>query len=466
LITTDGTTLLGADDKAGIAEILTAVERIVREKIPHGRICVGFTPDEEIGRGADYFDVAGFGADFAYTLDGGPEGELEYENFNAAEATVEIRGVAVHPGTAKNVMVNALVVACALNSMLPGCETPADTENYEGFYYLRRLEGTPEKVSMAYSLRDHDAALLTARKKTLEHAVRILNERYGPQTIRLEIKDRYRNMAEIIKDHSHLIDSAKLAMAMAGIEPVIIPMRGGTDGATLSYKGLPCPNLGTGGYAYHGVFEHITAEGLELCTRMIIDLVKHYAEKGDRAPKRCREAFMNILDMITSQVNNPSVLGKLGQSVGADTDKVKQLTELGLPALLRAMGRNVKTEEGAQSLAGALDQHQDDPVDDVASFLGQVDMSDGAKILGHLFPHSQTRVQNNLASKTGLDKSQVSGVLSQLAPLLLGTLGQQKKTAAAGCFRCGRPAQGSRRKGTAEQGHRHARCQQRRQHPR
>ena len=277
LITTDGTTLLGADDKAGIAEILTAVERIVREKIPHGRICVGFTPDEEIGRGADYFDVAGFGADFAYTLDGGPEGELEYENFNAAEATVEIRGVAVHPGTAKNVMVNALVVACALNSMLPGCETPADTENYEGFYYLRRLEGTPEKVLMAYSLRDHDAALLTARKKTLEHAVRILNERYGPQTIRLEIKDRYRNMAEIIKDHSHLIDSAKLAMAKVGIEPVIIPMRGGTDGATLSYKGLPCPNLGTGGYAYHGVFEHITTEGMEFCTRMIIELVKHYA---------------------------------------------------------------------------------------------------------------------------------------------------------------------------------------------
>jgi tripeptide aminopeptidase len=278
LITTDGTTLLGADDKAGIAEILTACEILVREKIPHGRVCVGFTPDEEIGKGAEHFDIQGFGADFAYTMDGGPEGELEYENFNAAEATLEIQGVAVHPGTAKNIMVNALTVACEINSLLPGCETPAHTENYEGFYYLRKLAGTAEKASMAYSLRDHDRNLLAARKRTVQHIVHTLNERYGADTIRLEIVDRYQNMAEIIKEHSHLIDSAKLAMGKVGIEPVVIPMRGGTDGATLSYNGLPCPNLGTGGYAYHGALEHITAEGMEKCTRLIVELVRHYAK--------------------------------------------------------------------------------------------------------------------------------------------------------------------------------------------
>ncbi|MDW7657992.1 MAG: peptidase T, partial [Bacillota bacterium] len=256
---------------------LTACEILVREKIPHGRVCIGFTPDEEIGRGAAHFDISGFGADFAYTMDGGPEGELEYENFNAAEATLEIQGVAVHPGTAKNIMVNALTVACEINNLLPGCETPAHTENYEGFYYLRKLTGTAEKASMAYSLRDHDRGLLTARKRTLQHIVQIQNERYGAETIRLEIVDRYQNMAEIIKDHSHLIDSAKLAMAKVGIEPVVIPMRGGTDGATLSYNGLPCPNLGTGGYAYHGALEHITVEGMEKCSRLIVELVRHYA---------------------------------------------------------------------------------------------------------------------------------------------------------------------------------------------
>jgi tripeptide aminopeptidase len=278
LITTDGTTLLGADDKAGIAEILTACEILVREKIPHGRVCVGFTPDEEIGKGAEHFDIQGFGADFAYTMDGGPEGELEYENFNAAEATLEIQGVAVHPGTAKNIMVNALTVACEINNLLPGCETPAHTENYEGFYYLRKLAGTAEKASMAYSLRDHDRNMLAARKRTVQHIVHTLNERFGADTIRLEIVDRYQNMAEIIKEHSHLIDSAKLAMDKVGIEPVVIPMRGGTDGATLSYNGLPCPNLGTGGYAYHGALEHITAEGMEKCTRLIVELVRHYAK--------------------------------------------------------------------------------------------------------------------------------------------------------------------------------------------
>jgi len=278
LITTDGLTLLGADDKAGIAEIMTACEIILREKIPHGKICIGFTPDEEVGKGADWFDVEGFGADFAYTMDGGVEGEIEYENFNAAEAVLEIKGIAVHPGTAKNTMVNALVVACEINSMLPCAETPAHTEEYEGFYYLRRIEGSTEQAAMEFSLRDHDSTLLTARKKTLQQAVKIANEKYGENTVTLTITDRYKNMADIIMNHFHLVENACQAMESVGVIPLVIPMRGGTDGATLSYKGLPCPNLGTGGYAYHGCFEHITAEGMDQCTQIIIALVKCYAK--------------------------------------------------------------------------------------------------------------------------------------------------------------------------------------------
>ena len=277
LITTDGTTLLGADDKAGIAEILTACEIIIKEKIPHGRLCIGFTPDEEVGKGADWFDVAEFGADYAYTMDGGMEGELEYENFNAAEAVLEIMGVAVHPGSAKNIMVNALTVACEINSLLPGAETPDHTEDYQGFYYLHKLEGTPDHVIMSYSLRDHDSSILSARKKTLEQICRIVNEKYGENTVTLTITDRYKNMADIIRDNFHLVENARLAMKDAGVIPLEVPMRGGTDGASLSYKGLPCPNLGTGGYAYHGCFEHITAEGMDLCTQIIISLVKRYA---------------------------------------------------------------------------------------------------------------------------------------------------------------------------------------------
>lgn len=282
LITTDGATLLGADDKAGIAEILTACETIIREQIPHGRICIGFTPDEEVGKGADQFDVAGFGADYAYTMDGGEEGELEYENFNAAEAALTIQGVAVHPGSAKNIMVNALVVACELNAMLPAAETPAHTEDREGFYYLRKLEGTPERSTMAYSLRDHDLTLLNARKKTLQQAVKILNERYGEGTVSVSISDRYRNMHDVIRNEMHLVGRAKEAMARIGLQPIIVPMRGGTDGATLSYKGLPCPNLGTGGHAYHGVYEHITAEAMDTCTALIVELVRLYAKGADR----------------------------------------------------------------------------------------------------------------------------------------------------------------------------------------
>ena len=280
LITTDGTTLLGADDKAGIAEILTACETIIREQIPHGRICVGFTPDEEVGKGADRFDISGFGADYAYTMDGGEEGELEYENFNAAEAILTIQGVAVHPGSAKNIMVNALVVACELNALLPAAETPAHTEDREGFYYLRKLEGTPDRVSMAYSLRDHDQALLFARKRTLQHAVKTINERYGEGTVSLTLSDRYRNMLDVIRQEMHLVDRAKDAMARIGLQPIIVPMRGGTDGATLSFKGLPCPNLGTGGHAYHGVYEHITVEAMDTCTALIVELVQLYAESA------------------------------------------------------------------------------------------------------------------------------------------------------------------------------------------
>lgn len=280
LVTSDGTTLLGADNKAGIAEILTACEIIVREKIPHGRICVAFTPDEEIGRGADNFDLAEFGADFAFTMDGGPEGELEYENFNAAEAAVEIKGVSVHPGTAKDIMVNALVVACELNSLLPAGQTPADTEGYEGFYFLRKLTGTVDTASLAYSLRDHDSGLLEQRKEKLRAIGQDLNRRYGAGTVEVEITDRYRNMADIIRQHFHLVESARQAMANLGLKPLITPMRGGTDGATLSYKGLPCPNLGTGGYAYHSVLEHITVEGMEKCTSLIVELARIYAQKS------------------------------------------------------------------------------------------------------------------------------------------------------------------------------------------
>ena len=283
LVVTDGTTLLGADDKAGIAEILTACERILAEGIPHGPLRVGFTPDEEVGRGAGHFDVPGFGADFAYTMDGGEEGELEFENFNAAEAKVAIRGVAVHPGTAKDVMVNALTVACELNALLPSFEVPRHTECREGFYYLHKLEGDPERVKMEYSLRDHDGGKLEMRKETLRHAAEGLNRRYGTGTVSVEVSDRYRNMFEIVRGHMHLVENARRAMAEVGLRVLEIPMRGGTDGATLSFQGLPCPNLGTGGFAYHGVHEHITVEGMEASTRLVVALVMIHAERDRNA---------------------------------------------------------------------------------------------------------------------------------------------------------------------------------------
>ena len=277
LITTDGTTLLGADDKAGIAEILTACEKIINENIPHGKICIGFTPDEEVGLGAHLFDVKKFGADFAYTIDGGIEGEISYENFNASMAKVEISGVSVHPGSAKNTMINALNVAIELNGMLPACERPETTEGYEGFYYLEKMSGNTDAATMEYILRDHDAAKIEAKKDTLKLAEKLLNEKYGKGTVKVTIKEQYKNMVEHIKPCFHLIDNATDAMKALGVTPVIEPIRGGTDGATLSYMGLPCPNLGTGGFAYHGEFEHITVEGMDICTDIIVEILKKYA---------------------------------------------------------------------------------------------------------------------------------------------------------------------------------------------
>ena len=278
LITTDGKTLLGADDKAGVAEIMTLAERIIKENIPHGKICIGFTPDEEVGSGADHFDVEGFGADYAYTVDGGAEGSLEYENFNACGARFAVNGVNVHPGSAKNIMVNALLVAMEINSMLPSADVPSKTEGYEGFFHATDMEGDVEKATLSYIVRDHSAEMFDARKTILRHIEKTINEKYGEGTAVLEIKDQYRNMYEMILPAKHLVDNAKLAAERCGLDPVVEPIRGGTDGARLSYMGLPCPNLGTGGYAFHGPFEHITVEGMDKATDMLTEIVKIYAE--------------------------------------------------------------------------------------------------------------------------------------------------------------------------------------------
>ncbi|MDD4583037.1 MAG: peptidase T [Eubacteriales bacterium] len=278
LITTDGTTLLGADNKAGIAEILTACEHILNGNKPHGRIAVAFTPDEEVGKGADGFDVKDFGCDFAYTVDGGYECEIEYENFNGCDAKFEIQGINVHPGTAKNVMINASLLAMEINSLLPGVEIPGYTEEYEGFYHLTRMEGTVEKAKLEYIVRDHSKELYEIRKNTLKHIAKIMNEKYGEETVNITITDRYANMAELIKPHFHLIENAESAIRKIGLKPIVKPIRGGTDGARLSYMGLPCPNLGTGGYGFHGPYEHITAEGMEVCVSIIQELIKIYSE--------------------------------------------------------------------------------------------------------------------------------------------------------------------------------------------
>ena len=276
LIVTDGTTLLGADDKAGVAEIITMLERIQKEHIPHGKLSVCFTPDEEVGSGADHFDIARFDADFAYTCDGGALGELEYENFNAAEAVFSIRGFNVHPGEAKDKMINALVVACEINAMLPKGETPRDTEGYQGFWHLTKLDGNTEASKLSYIIRDHGFAKFEQRKETLVRIAEAINAKYGEGTVTLALRDQYRNMKEKIEPCMHLIENAKRAMEQAGIVPKVQPIRGGTDGARLSFMGLPCPNLCTGGYAFHGPYEHITVEGMDLCVEMLLNLVAAY----------------------------------------------------------------------------------------------------------------------------------------------------------------------------------------------
>lgn len=277
LITTDGTTILGADDKAGIAEIMTMLERIITEKIPHGQISIAFTPDEEIGSGAQSFHLESFDADFAFTLDGDTEGEIQYENFNACKADFEITGFNVHPGSGKDTMINASLIAMEINSLLPGTETPRDTADYEGFYHLISMTGEVACASLHYIVRDHDTSLFEARKTTLRHIEKIMNEKWGTGTVRLTLTEQYRNMAEVVASCMHLIENAKSAAEAVGITPLVIPIRGGTDGCQLSFRGLPCPNLGTGGHGYHGPYEHITAEGMDLATNMVVELVKRYA---------------------------------------------------------------------------------------------------------------------------------------------------------------------------------------------
>ena len=269
LITTDGTTLLGADDKAGIAEILTAVEAVLASGAPHGRLCIAFTPDEEIGAGVDHFDVKKFGAAAAYTLDGGEEGEIAYETFNAADVKVAFRGLSVHPGSSKDTMINASLAAMEFNALLPAGETPRLTEGYEGFYHLHNMEGDVEQATLHYILRDHDRASFECRKQTMRHAVKTINERYGREVAALTIRDTYYNMADKLTEHMELIENAKRAAALAGMKPFTAPVRGGTDGCRLSYMGLPTPDLCTGGFAYHGKFEHIAMESMDRCAKMV-----------------------------------------------------------------------------------------------------------------------------------------------------------------------------------------------------
>lgn len=277
LITSDGTTILGADDKAGVAEIMTMVEEILEKDIPHGPISIGFTPDEEIGCGADYFDVPGFGADYAYTVDGGTEGSIEYENFNAAGAELTVHGFNVHPGDAKDIMINAALVLMEANAMLPAGETPRDTEGYEGFFHLTDMNGNVEKAHASYIVRDHDAQHFEKRLEQMQEIVKKLNRKYGDGTVTLEIKRQYKNMAEKILPCFHLVERAQQAIRENSLEPVTLPVRGGTDGARLSFMGLPCPNLGTGGHAFHGPYEHITVEGMESVVQILLKIVYIYS---------------------------------------------------------------------------------------------------------------------------------------------------------------------------------------------
>lgn len=274
LITTDGTTLLGADDKAGVSEIMTAVEQIITEKIPHGDIWIGFTPDEEVGSGADLFDLDYFKAKFAYTVDGDYEGEVAYENFNAASASFEITGVNVHPGEAKDIMINAALVGCEIASLLPENETPAHTEGREGFYHLTDFSGDIAHAKVNYIVRDHDKATFEKRLDTLRGIEQKMNEKYHADTVKLNIQHSYSNMLEVIEKNEYVVAIAKKAIKNVGLEPVSRPVRGGTDGARLSFMGLPCPNLGTGGYGFHGPFEHISVEGMDTAVSVIKEIVK------------------------------------------------------------------------------------------------------------------------------------------------------------------------------------------------
>ena len=275
LITTDGTTLLGADNKAGIAEILTAVEYLIEHpEIKHGDICIGFTPDEEIGRGANHFDVEQFGAEFAYTIDGGPVGELQFENFNAAQAQITVHGKSVHPGHSKNKMVNAMLIAAEFIDTMPKDETPATTDEYQGFFHLNNMDSSISETFMHWLIRDFDKDGLERRKTLIENRVAQFNEQYGDGTLTLEIKDNYRNMREMVEPRQEIIELAKSAMEAAEVKPLIKPIRGGTDGARLSFKGLPCPNVFTGGYNFHGPYEFIALEDMEKAVEVIVNIAR------------------------------------------------------------------------------------------------------------------------------------------------------------------------------------------------
>lgn len=273
LVVTDGTTLLGADDKAGIAEIVTALERVVSAGLPHGKLCVAFTPDEEIGEGADFFDIESFGAEYAFTVDGGPANEIEFQNFNAACAEVSARGRAVHPGSARGLMINALRVLFEFNALLPPHDVPEETEGFQGFFHLTDLSGTAAQAQARYLIRDHDAVRFGERCRLLEDAAAKINSRYGKEILTVSIREQYRNMEEIIRRHPLLLDAARDAVRAAGMEPSSPPIRGGTDGANLSFAGLPCPNLGTGGFNAHGEYEFLHVRAMDQVLAVLLELI-------------------------------------------------------------------------------------------------------------------------------------------------------------------------------------------------
>ena len=278
IVVTDGTTVLGADDKAGIAAAMTMADRLIKENIPHGRVCLCFSPDEEIGHGAALLDLDFFGADYAFTVDGASPWDVEAETFNAASAYIEINGVSVHPGSGKDTMVNAVLVAMELNDLLPKQQTPRETEGHQGFWHLTGLQGTTPYAKLHYIIRDHDAETFAWRQQVLLDIVDRLNAKYGAGTVVMTIKQEYRNMAEVVNQYPELLETAERAIRSVGCEPVYVPVRGGTDGAQLSFRGLPCPNLGAGGYGFHGPYEHLVAEELDMSVEILLDIVKQFAK--------------------------------------------------------------------------------------------------------------------------------------------------------------------------------------------